>query len=142
MYQSARAGPACRTVVANRRTGGRAPGRVSWGSEAVSRRRTPASPRRQASPSGSMTQGPASLNVPNSVSGLVTVRAYGRFVLGPTGGSSGLHEARLEGEDHRLHAVAQPELGQQPAHVRLDGRLRDVETLGDFRVGQPVGHGE
>ena len=73
-YQSAKAGPACRTVVASRRTGGSRPGRVSRGSEAVSRRRTPASPWRQASPSRSMTQGPVSLNVPNSVSGEAVVR--------------------------------------------------------------------
>ena len=52
------------------------------------------------------------------------------------------HQSRLEGEDDGLHPVAQPELGQQPAHVGLDGRLGDVEALGDLGVGEAVGDGE
>ena len=68
---------------------------VSEGSEALSRVRTPANPRRQVRCSGSMIQGPASLKVPNAVSlsisgslsewggdvvagSVATHRAYGR----------------------------------------------------------------
>ena len=43
-------------------------------------------------------------------------------------------QAALVGEDDRLHAVAQAELGQQARHVGLDGALRDEQLARDLRV--------
>jgi len=43
-------------------------------------------------------------------------------------------EARLVGEHDRLHPVAQVQLHQHPAHVRLDGVLLDDELTGDLHV--------
>src|SRR5262249_61748117 len=48
-------------------------------------------------------------------------------------------QAGLVGEDHRLDAVAQPELGQYPADVRFDRALAEVRPLGDLRIGQAAG---
>src|ERR1700733_10685138 len=58
----------------------------------------------------------------------------GRVVAGPgapagtanypyASGRAGLHQAGLVGEHDRLHPVAQAQLGQDPADVRLDRRL-------------------
>src|SRR5690606_18308981 len=53
--------------------------------------------------------------------------------------SAGLDQPRLVGEDHRLHPVAQVELGQHLSDVRLDRRLGDDEPLGDLPVRQALG---
>src|SRR5712692_10584644 len=44
----------------------------------------------------------------------------------------------LVGEDHRLDPVAQAELGQYPADVRLDRALDEVQARRDLRIGQPA----
>src|ERR1700759_1469176 len=44
------------------------------------------------------------------------------------------YEPGLVGEHDGLHAVAQPELLQDPVHVRLDGRAADDEPGGDLAV--------
>ena len=41
-------------------------------------------------------------------------------------------------EDHRLHAVAHPELHQHVRHVRLDRRVADHEVGSDLRVRAPA----
>src|SRR5216683_901022 len=43
-------------------------------------------------------------------------------------------QGRLVGEDDRLHAVAQPELGQHVADMGLDGRLADEQGQCDLGV--------
>ena len=48
-------------------------------------------------------------------------------------------QAGLVGEDHRLHAVAQPQLGEHVADVGLDRRLADHQLGGDLRVGHALG---
>src|SRR5579884_130930 len=53
--------------------------------------------------------------------------------------AAGRDQARLVGEDHRLDAVAQAELGQEVGDVGLDRRLADVEALGDLGVRQAPG---
>ena len=50
-----------------------------------------------------------------------------------------LHDAGLVGQDHGLHPVAQPELGEQVPDVRLHGRLADDQVGGYLRVGQAAG---
>ena len=50
----------------------------------------------------------------------------------------GRDDAGLVGEHDRLHAVAHAELHQHARDVRLDGRLRDHELLGDLRVRHPA----
>jgi len=54
--------------------------------------------------------------------------------------AAGADQAGLVGQDDRLDAVAQAQLGQNAADVRLHGRLGDEQALGDLRVGQPGGH--
>jgi len=51
-----------------------------------------------------------------------------------------LNKAALVSEDHRLHAVAKPELGEAARNVRLDGARTDVERARDLRVGASSGH--
>jgi hypothetical protein len=41
-------------------------------------------------------------------------------------------------EDHRLHAVAQPELGEHVRDVRLHRAAADHEPPGDLGVGEPA----
>lgn len=50
------------------------------------------------------------------------------------------HKAGLEGEHDRLDAIAESQLCQNPAHVRLHGCLRDEEALADFHVREPFSH--
>lgn len=50
-----------------------------------------------------------------------------------------LHAPGLMGEDDELHPVASPEFGHEPAHVRLCGRLRNIEIAGDLGVGATTG---
>ena len=45
----------------------------------------------------------------------------------------------LDGEHRRLDAGAQVELGEDVAHVQLDGVVADVERPADGLVGQPPG---
>ena len=49
------------------------------------------------------------------------------------------HQPRLVGEDHRLCSVAQVELGEDAADVRLHRLLGQREGLGDLRVGPTAG---
>src|SRR5579884_341789 len=46
------------------------------------------------------------------------------------------NEPVLVGEDHELHAVADAELHQDPAHVRLHGRLAEEQRGADLGVRQ------
>src|SRR5215211_7204902 len=48
-------------------------------------------------------------------------------------------ETRLVGRHHGLRAVAQVELHQHAADVRLDRLLADHQPLGELAVGQPFG---
>ena len=48
-------------------------------------------------------------------------------------------EPGFVGEDDELGAVAGAELGQDPAHVRLDRREAHMQRLGEFGVGEPPG---
>src|SRR6185312_14424146 len=50
-----------------------------------------------------------------------------------------LVEPGLVYEYHRLHAVAEAELGEDVRDVGLYGRLADVELLTDLCVGQAAG---
>jgi hypothetical protein len=62
-------------------------------------------------------------------------RASGwRSRLGASGLAPGAHQAVLVGEHDGLDPVAQAELGQNPANVRFDGRLRDEKPLRDLAV--------
>src|ERR1700733_10639257 len=56
----------------------------------------------------------------------------------PGHSASGGDEAGLVGEHHRLDAVTEAELGQDPADVHLDRSLGQVEVGGDLAVG-PAG---
>lgn len=49
-------------------------------------------------------------------------------------------EATLVGQDHRLHPVTYPELGEHASDVRLHRRLRDDELSSDLGVGEAAGH--
>jgi len=51
---------------------------------------------------------------------------------------TGLHQARLVGGHDSLGAVAQTELGQDPADVGLDGFVADHEPFSDLEVGQSL----
>ncbi len=63
-----------------------------------------------------------------------------RFAVGPRlVASAGDDEAGLVGEHDGLGAVAQAELVQHPAHVRLDRLLADDEPGRDLRIGQALG---
>src|SRR5918995_5689267 len=53
--------------------------------------------------------------------------------------AAGAHQATLEGENRRLGAVAQTELDEDPAHVRLDSLLCDDEVSRDLGIGQTLG---
>src|SRR4051794_4591437 len=59
-------------------------------------------------------------------------RWYGGAGSGP--GAPRDRDARLVGEHHRLHAVAQTELHQQPRDVGLDRGLADHQLGGDLAV--------
>src|SRR5215472_12263533 len=48
-------------------------------------------------------------------------------------------EARLVGQDHKLHPVPRAELGEQVVYVRLDRGLGDDKLGGDLGVGQAPG---
>jgi hypothetical protein len=52
---------------------------------------------------------------------------------------AGADKPGLVGQDDRLDAVAQAQLGQDAADMGLHGRLGDEQPLGDLRVGQPGG---
>jgi hypothetical protein len=54
-------------------------------------------------------------------------------------GGSPVDKAGFVGVDDRLHAVAEPELGKDPAEVCLDGGLGDEEPPGDLGVGVASG---
>src|SRR5580658_9413443 len=58
------------------------------------------------------------------------------------GGRSGLSpdEPGLVGQDHRLHSVPQVQLGQDVAHVSLDGAFLDDKPSGDLGVRQALGN--
>ena len=56
-----------------------------------------------------------------------------------SGRAARLDQAGLVGEDHRLDPVAQAELGQDPADMRLHGGLGDEQPAGDLGVGQAAG---
>jgi hypothetical protein len=49
------------------------------------------------------------------------------------------HQAALIGEDHRLHTVAQAQLGEHVADVGLGGGLGDDQPAGDLGVGAAPG---
>jgi transposase len=49
------------------------------------------------------------------------------------------HQAALIGEDHRLHTVAQAQLGEHVADVGLGGGLGDDQPVGDLGVGAAPG---
>src|SRR5205809_1424800 len=51
------------------------------------------------------------------------------------GSVAGADDPRLVGEHHRLDAVAQAELAQDPGDVALDRRLAEEELPRDLRVG-------
>jgi hypothetical protein len=55
----------------------------------------------------------------------------------PRGGSGAAareHESYLVGEHDCLDTVAEPQLGENPLHVRLDSRVADGELLRDLAV--------
>jgi peptidoglycan/LPS O-acetylase OafA/YrhL len=58
---------------------------------------------------------------------------------GPVSGRPSRDETVLIGENHGLHPVAQPELGQHPGDVSLDRGLGDGQRRGYLRVGQAGG---
>jgi drug/metabolite transporter (DMT)-like permease len=64
-----------------------------------------------------------------SLAGLVLILA-GSYVSTRAGD----RQSALVGEDHGLHAVPSPELGEDALDVGLDGRLLDDERGGDLRV--------
>lgn len=47
---------------------------------------------------------------------------------------AGMHDPSLVGEQHRLHAIAKPELHQNAGDVSLGRVLADHEFLGDLGV--------
>ena len=63
-----------------------------------------------------------------------SVSGRGRKLRRTTRWMPGRDDARLVGEDHGLHAVAQPELEQDPADVGLDGLLAQHEPLRHLAV--------
>src|SRR5699024_2277859 len=59
---------------------------------------------------------------------------------GPSGGSGGGRDQTVVvREDHQLHTVAQVELRQQAAHVRLDGVIGDEQLLAHLAVRASLG---
>ena len=50
-----------------------------------------------------------------------------------------VHEAGAVGERDGLHAVAQPQLGEDVVDVGLDGGFAEEERGGDLGVGMSVG---
>jgi membrane protease YdiL (CAAX protease family) len=70
---------------------------------------------------------------------LVVLRLAGRrriAALSPAGPD----QPALVGEGHRLHPVAQVQLGEHARQVRLDGRFAQEQFGGDLGVGQPPRH--
>src|SRR5688500_3149287 len=53
-------------------------------------------------------------------------------------GLPGFDQAALVGQDDRLDPVADPELGEQVAHMGLHGGLADVEGVGDLGVREAL----
>jgi len=49
-------------------------------------------------------------------------------------------QARLVGENHGLHPVAQSELAQDPRHVGLHRRLTERQLLSQLTVAHPPPH--
>ena len=68
--------------------------------------------------------------------------ADGRLPAGgltaPQSTVAGWPAAILDGGDHRLRAALDAELLQDGGDMRLDGRLRDAELVGDLLVEQPL----
>lgn len=58
---------------------------------------------------------------------------------GPSGSASSSRYAALVRVDDGVNAVAQPQLGEDPADVGLDGTLSDHQPAGDLLVRQPFG---
>src|SRR4051795_10791537 len=56
-----------------------------------------------------------------------------------SGGGRAQRRADLRGGDHRLGPALDPELLQDRRDMRLDGRLRDAELVGDLLVEEPLG---
>ena len=74
------------------------------------------------------------------MAGVFSGRPIGRRQwLGPTPLSGARHdEPRLVGDDHRLRPVAQPELAQDVADVRLHRLVAEDELLGDLAIRETL----
>src|SRR5580692_7745317 len=59
------------------------------------------------------------------------------FNVPTSAGAAGAHDAVFVGEDRDLHAVAQPESGEDAGDVAFDGRHAEVEPGRDLGVRQP-----